>query len=389
MKLSEMLSAFDTQLKLYKSRIYQALQEAGIRPTSKSLKTVPQDIKRLKSDAQFDIMALNVSQDGAIIYKGIPTGYYFNVSRDGRISINNQKGLYIPKEFDRNLMYVDERSGELIYSGLRLDKYVRFNGTSNEPFSVGDSKSVVQSDNFDASKLSIRSGDGYLTYKDKDIGKYVNINGYSNSPYSLSTSAGYRVPEIFDKSLITLDSDGELRYDGSRLSRYVNVSGTSLSLGNSSSLNWPPSWDPNKLTKIDPNDGQLYYDGGWVQGKYVNVNGKILSLGSSKSLNWPEAFDKDKLTKIDPNDGQLYYDGVGWLAGKYVNINGNSMSLGSSSSINWPSSGDEYVSGTHSFNVAAHADGLWFGGRNYGTGTHSIRVSASGYSSLSFNVSVD
>lgn len=391
MKLSEMLSAFDTQLKLYKSRIYQALQEAGISPTSKSLKTVPQDIKRLKSDAQFDIMALNVSQDGAIIYKGSPTGYYFNVSRDRRLSINNQVGLYIPKEFDRNLMYVDERSGELIYSGLRSDRYVRFNGNSDEPFSVGDSKSIVQSDNFDASKLSIRSGDGYLTYKDKDIGKYVNINGYSNSPYSLSTSAGYSVPKAFNKSLITLDSDGELRYDGSRLTRYVNVNGTSLSLGSSSSLNWPPSWDPKKLTKIDSNDGQLYYDGGWVQGKYVNVNGKTLSLGSSKSLNWPEAFDKDKLTKIDSNDGQLYYEGVGWLAGKYVNINGNSMSLGSSSSINWPSSGGGYVSDHHRFNVAWGGDGLYYQSRNLGKRTVTFDVSAFGYGGgdLNFDVTYD
>lgn len=390
MKLSEVLTAFDKQLKLYKAKIYQAIQEAGISPSSKSLKTVPQDIERLKSELQFNAALLNVSQDGEITYRGKSTGYFFNIDSSKRLFINTQRGLYMPQEFDGNWIDVDGRSGEFIYRGLRLNRFVRFDGGSNEPFSTGDSKSIVQPDNFDASKLSIRSGDGYLTYKDKGINRYVNINGYSNSPYSLSSTSGYSVPKTFNAHKLSIDSSsGRLSYDGSSLAKYVTVNNTVLGLGSSQSIRFPISWDPNKLTKIDPNDGQLYYDGSWVSGKYVNVEGTTLSLGSSKKLNWgATSIDYDLIDRID-SDGELRYNGN--RTHRYVQIDGNSLSIGSSSRLNWPSSGGGYVSDHHRFNVAWGGDGLYFQSRNLGKRTVTFDVSAYGYGGgdLNFNVTYD
>ena len=390
MKLSEVLTAFDKQLKLYKAKIYQAIQEAGISPSSKSLKTVPQDIERLKSELQFNAALLNVSQDGEITYRGKSTGYFFNVDKSRRLLINTQRGLYIPQEFDGKMVDVDSRSGEFIYRGLRLNRYVRFDGNSSEPFSAGDSKSIVQADNFDASKLDIRSGDGYLTYKDRGIGKYVNINGFSNSPYSLSSSSGYNVPKAFNPDKLSIDSSsGRLSYDSSTLSKYVTVNNTTLGLGSSQSIRFPSSWDPSKLTKIDPNDGQLYYDGSWVSGKYVNVEGTTLSLGSSKKLNWGAAsIDYDLIDRID-SDGELRYNGN--RTHRYVQIDGNSLSIGGSSRINWPSSGGGYVSDHYRFNVAWGGDGLYYQSRNLGKRTVTFDVSAYGYGGgdLNFNVTYD
>lgn len=288
--LKQVLFQFLDLVIKFKNDIIQVLEKNDIDLSSRSIKTLAKDVEKLA----FDPTLLSLSRDGSILYKNKPTGKFINTYSDKSIAMGNSSGMSWPEEFDRG-------------------------------------------------KLTIAPDSGLLRYKGESISKYIGFNGNSSSPFSIEYSKSISVPKPFDESLIGIDSDGELRYSGTRTYRYVNINGTSL------------------------------------------------SIGSSTRLNFPQPFDKDKLTKIDSNDGQLYYEGEGWLSGKYVNINGKSIYLGTSSSINWPEAEDTnpWVSGSYSFNVAWGGDGLYFKGRNYGKGTKSFTVSAYGYANngLDFEVS--
>lgn len=138
----------------------------------------------------------------------------------------------------------------------------------------------------------------------------------------------------FKKEDLSLASSGELLFKGVGTGLFVNVNNKLLSLGNSSRLNFPEEFDPNKLTKIDPNDGQLYYEGrGWLSGKYVNIDGSRIYLGTSSHISLPQGVDFNLIDRID-GDGELRYNGQ--RTNRYVNIDGQNLSIGSTSSINWP-----------------------------------------------------
>lgn len=241
-------------------------------------------------------------------------------------------------------------------------------------------------------QIGINALTGELTMDGVSTGRFVTVDASNEKPFGMSNSSSYKVPQAFDPNKLTkIDpNDGQLYYDGSWVpNKYVNINGTNISLGSSKSINFPQGFDKDKLTKIDSNDGQLYYEGvGWLSGKYINVEGTTLSMGTSKKLNWGESIDYSKINRID-SDGELRYDGKRTY--RYVNIDGKELSISGSSRINWPSSGGGYVSDHHRFNVAWGGDGLYFQSRNLGKRTVTFDVSAYGYGGgdLNFNVTYD
>lgn len=241
-------------------------------------------------------------------------------------------------------------------------------------------------------QIGIDASTGELTMNGVSTGKFVTVDASNEKPFGMSNSSSYKVPQAFDPNKLTkIDpNDGQLYYDGSWVpNKYVNINGTNISLGSSKSINFPQGFDKDKLTKIDSNDGQLYYEGvGWLSGKYINVEGTTLSMGTSKKLNWGESIDYSKIDRID-NDGELRYNGKRTY--RYVNIDGKELSISGSSRINWPSSGGGYVSDHHRFNVAWGGDGLYYKSKNLGRRTVTFDVSAFGYGGgdLNFDVTYD
>lgn len=142
------------------------------------------------------------------------------------------------------------------------------------------------------------------------------------------------VDNQFNKDSLGINSNGEITFNGRGTGKYVNIANKAVSLGDTARMVFPEEFDPNKLTKIDPNDGQLYYEGkGWLSGKYVNIDGSRIYLGTSSHISLPQGVDFNLIDRID-SDGELRYNGQ--RTNRYVNINGQNLSIGNNSSINWP-----------------------------------------------------
>lgn len=244
---SEAIDKLIQKLNLIKTQIYNLIDDSNaISALNRTWRNLPTKISEALNVKNNEITKLNERISSLTSQNATLTSEKETLNRQNQ-DLNRQLLESKSKEFNSSLLDVDA-DGQLKYNGSLIpSKYVTFDGVRTPKFSMNSSSYYSWPKEFDKNLLSIDSSDGQLKYNGSWVSScFVQFDSSSSTKFKIGTSSSVSV--VPDLSLInSIDSDGELRYNGNRTHRYVNVNGSSqsLSISSSPSVEWGSSGGGN------------------------------------------------------------------------------------------------------------------------------------------------